>query len=307
MYKKIAVIILNWNGMAFLFACLGSLLKQDYPNLEIILVDNGSTDGSQVYVQGNFPSVRTILLDNNLGFDVPNNMAMKEAVSSGANYLFLVNNDVILASDAVSKLIHAGESDPTIGALGPVQLKYGDPTQIVSAGGYYDWKRGIVVQNEAKPSHNREVKFLSGAALMLKKTVLEKVGMLDEEYYFYGEDVDLCTRIINHGFKLVCVASSIVEHHVRGSTAKSPFHTYHITRTRWILMRKHASLFAWLYFIPFFVKNSLLGEFLWNYRHNLHDENRAMMRAIRDSFMHRISAAYLEPLQQKQANIINKL
>ncbi len=306
MDKTVTAIILNWNGMSFIPECLESLLKQDYPNLCVTFVDNGSTDGSQDYVQRHFPTVKTIYLKKNHGFDIPNNIAMKEAIASGANYLFLLNNDVVLESDAISKLICAGERNPTIGALGPVQLKYGDSTQVVSAGGYFDWKRGIVVQHEKKPLINKEVTFLSGAALMLKVNVIRQVGILDQEYYFYGEDVDLCTRIVKKGYKLVCVASSIVKHHVRGSTAKSPFHTYHITRTRWMLMRKHANISAWLYFIPFYVKNSILGEYLWNRRHNHHDENRAMMQAIWDSFQNRVRADYLEPTPNMPLTVKNQ-
>lgn len=294
--KKVTAIVLNWNGMKYIDECLGSLQGQNHHPLTVIFVDNGSSDGSQYHVRKHFPWVETIVLDKNQGFDVPNNLAMKRALSEGADYLLLVNNDVVLEPNAISELVEAGERDPSIGALGSVQLKYSDPTQVISAGGSFDWKRGIVVQCENRPVVNREVRFLSGAVFMLKKTVAERVGMLDEDYYFYGEDVDLSTRIMKHQYKLVCVASSIVRHHVRGSTAKSPFHVYHITRARWILMRKHASLFDWLYFIPFYVKNSILGECRWYLRHGYKDEARAMIWAIMDSFRNRLRSTYSGPV-----------
>jgi len=302
MNKKVSAIVINWNGMAFIKECLESLQKQIYNNIRVIFIDNGSTDDSVEYSKQNFPWADLILFNTNQGFEIPNNIAIQKALADGADYILLLNNDLVLAPNAVSELVAAGERDPTVGALGPVQVRYDNPAKVISAGGYYDWMRGMVVQNEDLPSLNNEVDFLSGAALMVKKVVLEQVGMLDEDYYFYGEDVDFCKRIKQNGYKLLCVASSIVRHHVGGSRSDSSFHIYHITRSRFILMKRYAPLYNWLYFLPFFIKNSICGEVWWYLRNNRNNEAKAMMKAVMDSFSNHIRLEFLQPLTMSRSH-----
>jgi GT2 family glycosyltransferase len=296
MNKKVTAVILNWNGMSFLHECLDSFQKQNYKNLRVICVDNGSVDNSVDYVRSHFPWVEMILLKKNKGFEIPNNIAIKYALSGGADYIFLANNDIILEENVISELIKIGESSQCIGALGPVQVRYDDPTSVISAGGDYDWKRGILIQYKDKPLHNSEVCFLSGAAFMIKKQVIECVGLLDENYYFYGEDVDWSTRIIKNRYKLVCVTSSVVKHHVGGSSSQTLFQTYHMTRSRLILMQKHASLLNLLYFIPFFIKNTIFGDLLLLLKKDIDANAKARVNAIIDFLKHDISVKYQEPI-----------
>jgi GT2 family glycosyltransferase len=305
MNPQVTAIILNWNGMSFIHECIDSFQKQNYQNLRVIFVDNGSTDNSLDYVRNHFPWVEMILLHKNQGFEIPNNLAMKIALSGGADYIFLANNDIILEENAISELVKIGESSKSIGALGPVQVRYDDPTNVISAGGDFDWKRGILIHYKDKPLHNNEVCFLSGAAFIIKKQVIECVGMLDEDYYFYGEDVDLSTRIIKNRYKLVCVTSSIVRHHAEGSSSETAFRIYHMTRTRLILMHKHASITNWLYFVPFFIKNTVIGDLLWLIRQDRKSDATAIINAIIDFFKHRMRSTYAEPLTQGKCHYTN--
>lgn len=294
-HPNVYAIVLNWNGLSFLRESMEALLNQDYDELHVLFVDNGSSDGSAAFIRDNFPKVEIIAFEKNRGFEIPNNIAMGQAISQGADYILLLNNDVVLERNAISELVQAGESDPNIGALGSVQLRYSDPSQVVSAGGTIDWKRCIIRFNQIMPQRNQEVQFMSGAVFMVKRSVIDRVGMLDEEYYFYGEDADWSTRIIRHGYKIVCVATSIARHHVEGSSRNWAFRIYHLTRTRFILMSKHARFNDWLYFIPFFIKNSLFGHFIYLYSRGNKAEGYAIFHAIVDFFLHRVRPSYAQP------------
>jgi len=220
---------------------------------------------------------------------------MKIALSDGCDYLFLANNDIVLEPTTLAELVDAGESTPDVGAVGPVQLRYEDPTKVISAGGEVDWRRCLVKHYKTKPLLNREVEFLSGAAFLIKAVAVQRLGFLDESYYFYGEDVDLSTRLRRNHYQLVCVASAVIKHHVEGSSHDSAFRIYHMTRTRFILMQKHASFLDWLYFIPFFAKNGILGQYI-SLVHQGHWANaNAIPRAILDFLCQRISPVYAEP------------
>jgi GT2 family glycosyltransferase len=296
MNPQVCAVVLNWNGLPFIEETLHALVNQDYENFRILFVDNGSEDGSALYVKNAFPNIKIITFNDNTGFDIPNNVAMKQALSEGADYLLLINNDVIVEPNTVSELIKAGESDSRIGALGSVQIKYDDPSQVVSAGGDIDWKRCIVLHHKFRPFENQEVHFLSGAIFMVKRSVVERVGMLDEEFYFYGEDADWSTRIIKHGYKIVCVAAAFVRHHVEASSHQDiAFKIYHMTRTRLLLMRKHASLGQWLYFLPFFIRNTIFGDFIHLYHRNQKAESFAIIHAVVDYFMNRVRPLYAHP------------
>jgi GT2 family glycosyltransferase len=295
MNARVYALILNWNGRPYLRECLDSLYGQDYDNLKVIFVDNGSTDGSVPYVRECFPQTEIMAFEKNEGYEVPNNRAIKRALSGGADYIFLLNNDLVFDPACVSALVNKGERDEHIGALCPVQLKYNDPATVISAGGDFDWMRAIVLHHKEKPQVDQEVGFISGAAFMVKRKVMETVGLLDEDYYFYGEDVDLSIRIRRHGYKLVCVASATVRHHVEGSSKDTAFRIYHLNRTRLILMHKHASFINRLYFMLFFVKNTLLGDWLSLFCRGRRVDAKAIIHAIRDSTGHHIRSEYAEP------------
>jgi GT2 family glycosyltransferase len=140
---------------------------------------------------------------------------------------------------------------------------------------------------------------------MIKRQVIEQIGMLDEDYYFYGEDIDWSTRILRNRYKLVCVASSMVRHHAQGSSSDTAFRIYHMTRTRLILMYKHARIKDWLYFVPFFIKNTIIGDLLWLIRQDRKSDAKAIISAIVDFFKHRMRSTYAEPITQGKCHYSN--
>jgi GT2 family glycosyltransferase len=223
---KVCVIILNWNGLADTLECLGSLRMLDYRNYKAIVVDNASRgDDVQVLRQKFGDYVHVIQNDVNYGFAEGNNIGIRYAIQHyQPDYLFLLNNDTVVAPDALSELVRAGEGDAKIGVLGP-KIYYHDVNGrkdiIWSAGGKIRWWHpwvydGIGCGDEDGPKYQelKPVPWVSGAAIMIKRQVLDKVSLLDAGYFSGNEDVDYCFKARKNGFIVVCVPTSLIWHKV---------------------------------------------------------------------------------------------
>lgn len=250
---KVFIIILNWNGYKDTVACLDSLKNLDYPNYEIIVIDNGSTDDStpQFKFLGGSDPPRFKLIENekNLGFSGGNNVGIKYALENGAEYILLLNNDTIIEPSFLKELIKVGESNKEVGVLGPKILFAGEPNLIWSAGGKFSWfaSRGIN-QRKYKETDSEEEKepieadYISGCALLIKREVIDKIGLLDNKFFLYYEDTDWNFRAKKAGFKVVYIPKAKIWHKVSLSVKKlsSPTVLYYDTRNRLLLIQKHA-------------------------------------------------------------------
>ena len=211
---KVSVIIVNYNGKILLEKCLESLLKVNYDNFEIILVDNNSTDGSIEYVIKNFPSVIVIKLDSNQGFAKPNNIGAKIAKGE---YLLFLNNDTVVTSDFIFELVKVIETDKKIAICQSLLLK--PDGNIDSSGDFID-KMGIVYNSKTKTDEIREISSARGACMLMRKKIFDKLGGFDEKFFFSFEDVDLSWRSWILGYKTVVVPHSIVYHSVGKTSSK---------------------------------------------------------------------------------------
>ena len=258
MDKKVVVVIINYNGKADTIACLESVFRTQYPSYEILIVDNGSQDGSTEELQRRFPSVFIVKNPDNRGFAVAGNQGASIARKNGADYVFFLNNDAVVAPDTIGLLIDAAERDKSIGAIGPLILYTGTGERVWFVGGLIDWKRGIwqhVEKNMYEKDGTCDVDAISGCALMVKSSVLSVCGLFDERFFLYGEDVDLCVRIRGCGFRVVCLTAGKVWHKV-GATiggSGSPQYLYYITRNRLLFMKKYAKPSNWIFFAPYFI------------------------------------------------------
>lgn len=200
---KLSVVIPNWNGKHLLKTCLHSLQRQTLSDFEIILVDNGSADGSVEYVQRYFPQVKVISLDKNYGFAKAVNEGIKAAV---AGMVTLINNDTEVEKNCLKYLYQAAQAHPRVGFVAAKMLNFYDRNKIDSAGDYIDVvghanNIGLGELNGPKFNQAGEVFLVTGGGGLFKKQVFEKVGYLDEDYFAYFEDVDLCLRAQLVGFK----------------------------------------------------------------------------------------------------------
>lgn len=209
---KVFVVILNYNGKDVLKKCLLSVFKNDYPNFEIVLVDNNSTDGSLEAAKADFSKAHFIKNGENLGYSAGNNVGIRFALERMAEYVLLLNNDVEVAKDFLSHLMNIAQQSQKIGILSPL-IFHGITRQIWFSGGTISWLRmKSFNEKSVKTEDFYESPFVTGCAMLVKKEVFKKIGLLDEDYFLYWEDADFSLRAGKAGFKKVVVTSSRVYH-----------------------------------------------------------------------------------------------
>lgn len=291
--KKISLVIVNWNGSADTANCLASIYKMRTPGvtLETIVVDNGSTDGSVAKISQAFPWVTILSMDRNLGFTGGNNTGIRYAMLHNADYIWLLNNDTTVHPEAVT-LVDAFR-DPHVGIAG--SKIYFSPGHEYHkdrytknergkvfwyAGGLVDWDnmyashRGVDEVDTGQYDGVSETPFVTGCSLMIKRSVIEKIGQLDDAFYLYLEDLDYGLRAKSAGFRLVYYPSSVIWHVNAGSSggAGSSIHDYYITRNRLLVGMRYA---------PLRTKLALLREAWWS----MYGANKEKKRAVIDALL----------------------
>lgn len=249
---KVAVVILNWNGKFFLEKFLWSVYNSTYSNLEIIIGDNHSTDGSVDFVRANFPHIRIIENEENLGYAGGYNAVLQQV---NADYYVLLNSDVEVTPGWIDPIIRYMESDAQIAAVQPKIKAYHDRRLFEyagAAGGYIDrfgfpFCRGRIMQHlEADTGQYddaREVFWASGAALFIKKKQWQEVGGFDGDYFAHMEEIDLCWRLKHLGYKIAYCPNSEVYHVGGGTLAPSnPQKTYLNFRNSLFTLQKNLPL-----------------------------------------------------------------
>jgi len=260
----IVIIILNWNGIEDTVECLESLKKIIYPNYQVIVVDNGSEGNDVKTLRERFADyVHVIENDRNYGFAEGNNIGMRYALmSSEPDYVLLLNNDTVVDPHFLSELVRAAENDSKIGILGPGIYDYYKPGVIMSAGGRISWWRGTTPHTALdnlsdKGGSVQEVDRIEGCCLLARRDVLEKVGMLDPEYFAYWEETDWCVRARRGGYRICCALNSRIWHKGKHSYINS-YKLYYFLRNNILFMRKNAATKHMGVFLVYFLCVSLL-------------------------------------------------
>jgi len=245
-------LVINDNRCDDTLACLTSLEKGTYDKCTTIVLDNGSTDGCLETIRSTFPAVQIIELVRNDGYAGNNNIGIEAALAQGADWVFVLNEDTILAPDCLTRLIDAGESDPHIGIVGPMVYHYDEPDVIQSAGGMLGprWQSIHLAKNEVDRDQftaPHEVDWISGCAILVRRALVEQVGMLDERFFCYWEDTEWCLRAAKGGWRIVHVPAAKLWHKgVQRDYHPRPFVTYYLTRNRFLTLAKHhAPTKAW--------------------------------------------------------------
>jgi len=237
MPDKVGVIIVNWNGKHFLRDCLPSLLKQTYPNYQVWVVDNGSTDDSVNFVKQSFPSINLISLSKNMGFAYANNIAILNILKDkNIKYIALLNNDTVVDSHWLEELVKEMDNNSKIGICASKMLSMDNPN-IIDSTGHVFGKRGILIDRgigETDKKQYDNAKYVIGAcagACLYRRKMLEKIGLFDESFVSYYEDAELSWRAYRKGWKSRFVSTSVV-YHKRSGTLKTldSFHYKEIFR-----------------------------------------------------------------------------
>ena len=232
MMARVSVIVLNWNGKPFLKECLDSLRTQTFRDFETILVDNGSTDGSVQYARQEFPDVRIVGLDYNAGFARGNNMGIQ---ASSGQYIALLNNDARAHPRWLEALTTTLDARPEVGFCTSKILLYDQPGVIDSAGDLFytcgvGEKRGRSETDRGQFAQLQPVFGACAAAALYRRSMLEDVGLFDEDFFAYAEDVDLSFRAQLAGYQCLYVPEAVVYHHLQGSFGALPGHSLYLSR-----------------------------------------------------------------------------
>jgi GT2 family glycosyltransferase len=249
-HPDLTIVIVNWNGRDLLRACLPTLATTPLCT-QIIVVDNHSTDDSLAVLRSEFSGVHVVANPTNAGFAVANNQGMRLA---RGRYILLLNSDTMVIGDALATLVHFMDENPSVGACGP-QLLNEDGTLQPSGRAFPTvgramlallpvpaWLRAATLPGLERRDYSQiqPVDELSGAALCLRRTALDNVGLFDEDFYFFGEDVDLCRRLQKDGWGVVYVPTARVFHLWGGSRRQlSQEMSLLSQRAQVLLMRKH--------------------------------------------------------------------
>ncbi len=248
-WSKVAVVVLCWNGRKFLEEFLPSLIEHHTNGSDIVVADNFSTDDSVEFVKKNFPGVKIIQLAKNFGFAEGYNVAIRQIESE---YIILINQDVAVTQNWLQPLLSVIESDPGVGAVQPrvhAYLKRSHFEYAGAAGGWidkygYTFCRGRIFDSmeEDKGQYNEpsEIFWASGACMIVRKKLYEELGGLDADLFAHMEEIDLCWRMKNAGYKIMYTPDSVVYHLGGGSLPRgNAFKTYLNFRNNLVIMAKN--------------------------------------------------------------------
>jgi len=250
--KKILISVLNWNCSEDTIACVDSLMTMhnlDGHELDIVVIDNGSRADEWAHLQQALSGGQLTLLHNkvNLGFASGHNIALQRAIDSDADYAWLVNSDAEVKPDALDKLVELIDSDPTCGAVSPVILARDDENVIDFCGARHDWAEQVSVSSMSieetrrmEQEHPRDM-WLMGAALMLRVAALREVGLLNDGYFAYYEDNDICARLSARDWSCRMAYDAVVlhEHPRLRMRDKSAYYFYLMARNSFKFWYQH--------------------------------------------------------------------
>lgn len=251
---RVSIVIPNWNGAELLKSCLASLKKQIFKDFELIIVDNGSTDNSLTVIKQIYPQSIVIKLPQNIGFSPAVNLGIKRA---RGKYIVLINNDTKVDSRCLDYLVRAADEHPETGMVAAKMLNFFQPELVDSAGDYIDAvghanNIGLGKKDGRIFNRSKYIFLVTGGGGLFKREVFDGVGLLDDDYFAYFEDVDLCLRAQMAGFKAWYEPKAVIFHiHKATSSRNKPFTEYLQFRNMTMTIIKN------------FPKGLLLRDFNW--------------------------------------------
>ena len=259
---KIVVILLNYNSDSHTLECVASLRHVLSPAFEGVIIDNHSAEVSFQFLQKSISDWTLIRTEENLGYAGGINVGIRHALKMGADNLLLLNNDAVVEPDFLTPLVKRAESDPNIGIVGSKVVDYYKRDFIQAAGTRVPWGLGSFnIEGSADdPSLNIVKSFpaLTGCVWLVRASVFEKVGFLNEDYFLYAEDVEFCWRV-QKKFKIIYEPSSVVYHKDGGSSPNAKARgkvVYYCTRNKCYFMRSKGLLEFSFFFLHYFVGRS---------------------------------------------------
>ena len=307
MNKKVAIILVNWNSLQYTIDCIESLEQVTYRDFDMIVVDNGSTDGSAVKLKEKFNNIILLQSDQNLGFTGGNNLALRYAMEQGYLYSMLLNNDTFVDPGFLEVLVTYMDNHSNTGIIQPKIYFHHNRSVLWNAGSYFNsWLGRAFTSGYDQPSSPdsekiKEVAWITGCAFFTRNRILQESGLLAENLFIYFEDVDLSFRIKSAGYKLIYHPAAII-YHIAGASSKktvpgkdgflnASVHYYNVRNRIWIL-KKYTPLIKapTVCLFNFFYLLGMIIYFIIRFRFN---KLKAVLKAIKDGLYGNIS---YEPL-----------
>jgi GT2 family glycosyltransferase len=306
MSGKASIIIVNWNRKEDTIECLDSVYRIDHPDYDVVVVDNGSTDGSVDAIKAKFPKAALLPQAKNTGFCIANNLAIKYALQNGAEYLLILNNDMVVEPSILTELTKVLDSDKAIGAVSPLIAYYNDPKSIWFIGCRIDWGNGELMKRYAPEDMAKgllDTDIVSWGAVLTKREAIDSVGYLDERFFLYYDDTDWSVRCRKKGFKTVSFTKVLAYHKSSRSSggAYSPVFYYYYTRNKMIFMRKHAGIIRKLAFSVHYLRHAF-----HHYERLMKEGNIDGARAIMDGLWSGIRGLRYDEKEPMPQNLLDK-
>ena len=293
--------VLTWNDTEMTAACLRSVFESDYPNLKVVLVDNGSAEPCGQRLKQQFPQVDLVELPENRGFTGGGNACLKRGLELGADYVQLIGNDSVLARDAISHLVRELEARPRVAGASPLILDPGGQTV------QFYWAtldRDLCLhfhhefggRLDSRDWPTRESEFIPFICVMWRASVLREVGLLDDSLSICWDDYDYCVRLADAGYGLLIATDARAEHRSSGTIGRySPYTTYYMVRNRLICLFRYGRPAGMLRAAP-----KIIRSFLRQMKLNGADwaRQRAMLLGCID-FLRGVRGAGRPPISRK--------
>jgi GT2 family glycosyltransferase len=253
----LSIILVNYKRAHDTIECVRSLRQGSYQDFEIIIVDNGSEDGSLEKLRAACVDTTILPSRENLGFAEGNNLGIRKALQSESKFLLLLNNDTVVSDEVLYHLLQTMETHPEAGIVGGKILYYDRPKRLWFAGGFFNpdsalgghW--GIDEEDAGEYDVPRRCDYISGCCLMFRRSVVERIGMLESAYFAYLEDVEFCLRAGRAGFAVMYQPAAVIYHKISTTSAwDSPLYIYFNLRNKLLFLRRNSRPQRWLPHLP---------------------------------------------------------
>ena len=255
-FASVVAVVLNWSAEELTSECIDSLECSQYSRLRILLIDNGSPDGSGERLHARFPTIPYLQMGRNLGYGVANNRGIEWALAHGADYVLVVNNDAVVLPGAIGRLVDAAESGKDVAIVAPFIGYHDDPETGWYAGGQFSGLRGLGVHRAPRPAESltkpEEISFATGCVCLISARAIRDVGAFAEDFFAYVEDAEFCVRLRRAGYRILFEPRAKALHHTpRLEDDPAPYKIRLRDRNRRRVMRRH---FGPLVRIPFLAR-----------------------------------------------------
>ena len=259
---RVAIIVLNWNGIGDTLECLASVYRIRHDNLCVVVVDNGSMDDSCSRIRDEYSQVQLLENKANLGFAEGNNVGIRHALEGGADFIFLLNNDTVVDPQIITELLAAARINDGVGIYGCKIFYFADPGKIWYSGATWDPEECQFVHDCADITDTAVTDYACGCAMFISRSTLETVGLMDPVFFLTYEESDWCYRALRLGVKSYCVPAAKVWHKISASFggSASPVITYFMTRNLLLWAERNLSRSGYLKVVSHSLRQLVLAS-----------------------------------------------